>query len=340
MPGIRAGPRRRRWGFGELTGLVGGLVLLLGCAWLSLALGASGMHAVAAFEAIVAFDGSEEHMLVRSLRLPRTLIATVVGAALAVAGALIQGMTRNPLASPAILGINAGGAFAIVAAVVLSGVQSPAVYPLLAFAGAAATAGAAVTVGALGRGGATPERLILAGAALMALLSAFTTGLLIHDQASLAEVRFWLAGSVSGRDLATLLGVAPYLGVGLLLGLLLGPSVTAHSLGDTVARGLGQRTGLVRTGAMLAVVLLAGGAVAVAGPIAFIGLVVPNAVRLVVGGDYRWIVPFSALAGACLLLVADVAARVALGAEELPVGVMTALIGAPVFIHLARKMER
>lgn len=182
----------------------------------------------------------------------------------------------------------------------------------------------------------TPMKITVAGAALAALLSSLTTAMLILNQRTLDEIRFWLAGSVAGRDLELLLQVLPYIGVGLLLAFCLGRQITTLNLGDDVATGLGQRTAWIKAIAAVAVVLLAGSAVAVAGPIGFVGLVVPHLVRFFVGVDYRWILPYSAILGAILLVGADVAARLVIRPQELPVGVMTALLGAPFFIYLAR----
>jgi iron complex transport system permease protein len=266
---------------------------------------------------------------------PRALVAALVGAALAVAGAIIQGLTRNPLADPWILGIEAGAAFAVVCSVFLLGASSLTTYALFAFLGGAI---AAVVVYALGTlGGMSPMKLVVAGAALATLLSSLKTAVLILNQQTLEEIRFWLAGSVAGRDLSLLLQVLPYVGVGLLLAFAMGRQITALTLGDDVATGLGLRTSWLKVLCVVAVVLLAGSAVAIAGPIGFVGLVIPHVARFFVGVDYRWVLPYSALLGAMLLVSADIAARLVLRPQELPVGIMTALVGAPFFIYLARK---
>lgn len=302
----------------------------------SIAFGAAEIDAATVWRALTAFDGSTDHLIIRTLRVPRAIIGALVGAALAVAGAIMQGLTRNPLGDAGILGINTGAALGVVAAVFLFNAGSLNVYALFAFVGATVTAVGVYGLGSLGRGGATPLRLTVAGVAITALLSSLTTGVLILNQRTLEEVRFWLAGSVAGRDLTLLLQVAPYLLAGLALALLLGRQITTISLGEDVAKGLGQNTAWVKGFAALAVVLLAGGAVAVAGPIGFVGLVIPHMVRFLVGVDYRWILPYSALLGAVFLLIADVAARLLLRPTELPVGVMTALLGGPFFIYLVR----
>lgn len=339
MATLAAAPLARRSHPRLLLGL-GLLVLavLLVLALLSsIAFGAADIGATDVWAALVAFDpGSTEHLIIRTLRLPRAAIGALVGAALAVAGALMQGLTRNPLADPGILGIEAGAALGVVLAVAVLGTSSLALYALFAFVGATLTALAVYGLGSLGHGGPTPLSLTVAGAALTALLASLTTGLLIVNQRTLDEVRFWLAGSLAGRDLGLLFQAAPYIVAGLVLALTLSRPLTAIALGEDVARGLGQRTGGVKALTALATVLLAGAAVAVAGPISFVGLVIPHAVRFLVGANYRWILPYTALVGATFLVLCDVAARLVLRPTELPVGVMTALVGGPFFVALVR----
>ncbi|MEM7032459.1 MAG: iron ABC transporter permease [Chloroflexota bacterium] len=320
-----------------LTGLFASIGVLLLTMMGSITLGAADIAYIDVWNAIFAFDETlTDHLIIRTLRVPRAAVAALVGGSLAVAGAIMQGLTRNPLGDPGILGINTGAALAVVAAVFFLNIGSLALYAIFAFVGAAITAVAVYGLGALGPGGPTPLNLTIAGAAFTALLSSFTTGVLIMNQRTLEEVRFWLAGSVAGRDLDLLLQVAPYLGFGLLLAFALGRQITTISLGEDVAKGLGQRTDWVKGLSAVAVVLLAGGSVAVAGPIGFIGLVIPHIVRFIVGVDYRWILPYAAVLGGIFLIISDVAARIALRPTELPVGVMTAIIGGPVFIYLVR----
>jgi len=319
-----------------LLGLVAGLGLLLLAMLASVLFGAADISPPTVWNALVAPDGSSNHLIIRTLRVPRALIAALVGAALAVAGAIMQGITGNPMASPGILGVNAGAALAVVAAVFLLGASSLAVYAWFAFLGAGLAAVTVYLLGSVGRGGATPLKLTVAGAALAALLSSLTTGILILNQRTLDQIRFWLAGSVAGRDLELLRQVLPFLAVGLLIAFGLGRQLTTFTLGEDVATGLGQRTVRLKVTAALAVVLLAGGAVAVAGPIGFVGLVIPHVARFFVGVDYRWILPYAAVLGAIFLVLADVAARLVLQPQEVPVGAMTALIGGPVFIWLVR----
>jgi iron complex transport system permease protein len=303
----------------------------------SIALGSVQIGLGTVLEAFTAFDGSNEHIIVRELRVPRTLIGLAVGAALALSGALMQGLTRNPLAEPGILGVNHGAALAVVLAILLLGVSSPAGYVWFAFGGAAAAAVVVYGLGGVGSSRSTPVTLALAGSALAALLVSITSAVLVLDQASLDQYRFWVVGSLAGRDMDVFLAVAPFLAVGLVLALVAGRWLNALGLGEDVARSLGQRIALVRTTVAVAVVLLAGASVAAAGPVGFVGLAVPHAVRMVVGADWRWVLPYSALAGPVLLLAADVTGRLVVPPGELQVGIVTALVGVPVFVALARR---
>lgn len=318
-----------------VVGLAACLVVLFVCLLASVRFGAARIGTWDVIGAFTDYGGSEDDLIIRTLRVPRALVAALVGAALAVAGAIIQGLTRNPLADPWILGIEAGAAFAVVCSVFLLGASSLTTYALFAFLGGAIAAVVVYSLGTLG--GMSPMKLVVAGAALATLLSSLKTAVLILNQQTLEEIRFWLAGSVAGRDLSLLLQVLPYVGVGLLLAFALGRQITALTLGDDVATGLGLRTSWLKVLCVVAVVLLAGSAVAIAGPIGFVGLVIPHVARFFVGADYRWVLPYSALLGAMLLVSADIAARLVLRPQELPVGIMTALVGAPFFIYLARK---
>lgn len=253
----------------------------------------------------------------------------------------MQGLTRNPLADPAILGIEAGASLAVVTTIFLFGSSSVNTYAGFAFVGAGLTAIAVYWLGSLSRGGLTPLNLTIVGAALTALFYSLTTGILIVSQRTLEEIRFWLAGSIAGRDFSMLVQVLPYISIGLVMAFALSRQITILNLGEDVAKGLGQNTPWVKAIAAVSVVLLAGSAVAIAGPIGFVGLVVPHIVRFVIGVDYRWILPYAAIVGAILLLLADLSSRVLLAPQELPVGVMTALVGAPFFLYLARsKVKR
>ena len=324
-----------------LVGIPVGLGLLAFSLLASVRFGAAQIGTADVVGAFLNYDGSRDDLIIRTLRVPRAIIAALVGASLAVAGAIMQGLTRNPLAEPGILGINAGAALAVVAAIFLYGASSLSTYAIFAFAGAGVTALVVYGLGSLGRGGMSPMRITIAGAAMMTMLTSITMALLILSEQTLEQIRFWLAGSVAGRDLDLLLQVLPYLAVGLLIAFGISRQITTLNLGDDVATGLGQRTGVTKALAALAVVLLAGGAVAVAGPIAFLGLVVPHMVRFFAGVDYRWIMPYAAITGAIMLVWADVASRLVLSPQEMPLGVTTALVGAPFFIYLARwKVKR
>lgn len=306
----------------------------------NLAFGAANIPLEEVTRAFFANEGSTEHLIIRTVRLPRSLIAMFVGAALAVSGAIMQGITSNPLASPSILGVNAGASLAVVAATFLLKGEGVNLYVWFAFLGAAITAVTVYVLGSLGRGGLTPINLTIAGAALTAFLSSLTSGILIISQQTLDQIRFWLAGSLAWRDLELFLPLLPYFSIGLLLALALGRQLTMLSLGEDVAKGLGQRTLLVKIMAAVSVVLLAGSSVAIAGPIGLIGLVIPHITRALIGVDYRWLLPYAAIFGSILLLLADLSARLVFQPQEIPVGLVMPLIGAPFFLHLVRSQVK
>lgn len=319
-----------------LPGLLIAFGLLVACLLWSITLGAADITPSVVYEALFSYDDTEfDHLIIQTVRLPRVLAGVIVGGALAVAGAIMQGLTRNPLADSGILGINAGAAFAVVLTVYLLGSVSLGIYAVGALIGAAVAAAFVYGIGSLG-GKATPLRLTLAGVILTAFVSSLTTAILIQDQETLDQIRFWTAGSLAGREMPLIAQTAPIIFVGLFGALLISRQITTISLGEDVAKGLGQNTLIIKIIAAVLVVLLAGGAVALAGPIGFVGLVVPHVARFLVGVDYRWIIPYSAVLGGILVTLADVAARVVLRPQELPVGVMMALVGAPFFIYLAR----
>lgn len=337
---VHASPRPSFVRISKFAGLCFALALLIISLFVSITLGAAKISVSTVMAALVDFDGSFNHLIIRTVRLPRVLAGATVGAALAVAGAIMQGLTRNPLASPGILGINAGASFAVVLAVLLLGSPPLSTYALFAFIGATVAAIFVYGLGSIGRGGATPLKLTLAGAVFTAFISSFTTAILIIDQNTLDQVRFWTAGSLAGREMDLFLQTLPYIVVGLIGALLLGRQITTLSLGEDIAVSLGQNTTRVKLLSALMVVLLAGGAVALAGPVGFVGLVIPHIVRMMVGVDYRWILPYSALLGGILVTLADIGARIIIRPQELPVGVMMALLGAPFFIYLARTKVR
>ncbi|MEQ9969242.1 iron ABC transporter permease [Pectobacterium carotovorum] len=318
-----------------------GVVLLLLSIVASLMLGQSTISFSAVFNALFHYDPQQiDHILVLTTRLSRTVIAIVVGASLAVAGALMQALTRNPLASPGIFGINAGAMFAIVLLSSLFTFSSQIALAWTAYLGAAVAGVMVYVLGTLGNARSSHLRIVLAGAAISALFISFTQALLVINQDGLDSMLFWLAGSVSGRSLSMLLPLLPYFVIALFLALLLARHLNILVAGDEIAKGLGQRTVLVRALSGLCVIGLAGGAVAIAGNIGFVGLIVPHIVRRVLSADHRWLLPGCAIFGATLLLLADVASRLLIVPQEVPVGAMTALLGAPFFIYLARRGMR
>ncbi|ATG51031.1 iron ABC transporter permease [Brachybacterium vulturis] len=320
-----------------LTGAL--LVLGLTCL-LSLMVGARTVSPSTVVEALRAYDDSlTDHVVVHS-RLLRTLAGIAVGGALAVAGAAMQGMTRNPLADPGILGINAGATTAVVLGVYLADASRVVELMGLALLGAALGTVAVYAVASLGREGATPVKLALTGAALTAGLGSVVNALVMIDDSSLDRLRFWQVGTLGARSLADISGVAALMAVGAVVILLTTGVLNALALGDDAAVGLGVKVGRARALLGTAVILLCGAAVALAGPIGFLGLVVPHAARLLLGGDYRRIVPLCLLGGPVLLLLADTAGRVIAPPAEVQVGVMTALVGVPVFIVLIRSRRQ
>lgn len=324
--------RRRRVRPLAIGAAVLGLVVIA-----SLALGARDLDPVAVVRALAGMETSSDAVVVWQLRMPRTLLAIAVGIGLGLAGMLMQGVTRNPIADPGILGVSAGASVAVVLAIALFGVTDPGAYLVCALLGAAAASVIVQLLSAGGGGHLSPIRLTLAGAVLSAFLAAITSAVLVLDDATLERFRFWEVGSLAGRDAGTLTVIVPVLALGTLIALLLARSLDALALGDDVATALGQRVMLIRVAATTGVVLLAGAAVAAAGPIVFVGLAVPHAARAIAGQDARWIAAWCLLLGPILVLAADVTGRVVLRPSELPVGVVTALIGVPVLIVLVRR---
>jgi ABC-type Fe3+-siderophore transport system permease subunit len=333
--GGRRPGRSRRW-----TGLLALLALTVVVSLASIAIGTRSIGLGEVWRALVDSGlTSEEAVIVRQLRLPRTVLGLLVGMALGVAGALMQGHTRNPLGDPGLLGVTAGASLAVVLAIALLGITSPSGYVWFAFVGALAGTVLVYAIGSAGRGGATPVTLALAGAALSYLLYGIVRAVLVSDQQTLDSFRFWVVGALAGRGADVAWQVGPFIALGLLLAVANSPALNLLGLGEDVARGLGQRIWLARLVGLTAITLLAGGATAAAGPIAFVGLVVPHAVRAITGPDHRWLVPCSALAGAILLLVADIIGRIVARPGELQVGIVLALIGAPFFIALVRRRK-
>lgn len=274
-----------------------------------------------------------------AMRIPRTLLAVLAGAALGLAGAVMQGVTRNPLADPGILGVNMGASLAVVVGVAWFGIETANAYIVTAILGAGASAAFVYVIGSLGRGGATPLKLALAGAATSVAFSSLVIAVVLPRNDIAGGIRAWQIGGVGGATFERIHPVLPFLVVGFVISLLCARKLNALALGDDMAAGLGENVPLARATAALGAILLCGATTAVCGPISFLGLVVPHLNRLLVGSDYRWLLPLSALGGACLLLAADIVGRVVARPAELDVGIITALIGAPFFIWIVRRQR-
>ncbi len=323
----------------RLLGLGGLLVLLVFATIASVAIGALPMSLGEIRHALFSPTGLPTDDVVRELRIPRTILGLAVGLALGVAGALIQGHTRNPLADTGLLGLNAGAAFLVVLSMYAFGFTMPGQYIWFALAGSFVAGVVVFGIASIGAGDASPLSLALAGAAVSFCLQALTNAFLLIDVTTLDSYRFWIVGSIAGRDLDVFWQVVPFLVLGLVLALVNTPALNVLNLGDDVARALGSNVGVNRAVGLFAVTLLAGAATAACGPIAFVGLVVPHIARAITGPDYRWLVPYAGLLGALLVLIADVVGRVVVRPGELHVGMVLALIGAPFFIAIVRRRK-
>lgn len=326
-----SGHSRRLW-------LAATLTLLASLCILSVAV---GTRAVGWSDILAAIGGHMETIdqAAVAVRIPRTLLALLAGAALGLAGAVMQGVTRNPLADPGILGINMGASLAVVIGVAWFDIASAYAYIWTAVLGAAGAAVFVYTIGSLGRGGATPLKLALAGAATTVAFSSLVIAVVLPRSDIAGGIRTWQIGGVGGATFDRLWPVAPFLLVGFAVSLLSARKLNSLALGDELAAGLGERVALARATAAFGAVLLCGATTAICGPIGFVGLVVPHLCRLLVGVDHRWLLPFSALSGACLLLAADVVGRLVVRPSELDVGIVTALVGAPFFIWIVRRQR-
>jgi iron complex transport system permease protein len=275
------------------------------------------------------------NLIVRDIRLPRVLVGAMVGANLAVAGAILQGVTRNPLADPHVVGISAGAGLVAIAVIVFNPGAPIATIAPLSFAGGMASGGVAYLMA--WRGGVSPVRLALAGVAMTAMLTALIAAILVHSSLSGPAALAWLVGGLQGRDWQHFQIIVPYCVLGIVLSIVAARQINIINLGDEIAAGLGQRVERVRLILVALAAMLASSAVSVAGMIGFVGLIVPHLARLTIGNDYRFLIPAAALYGATLLVLADTFARTVFDPRELPVGVLTALIGGPVFIYLIRR---
>ena len=328
--------KRSRPVMGVVT-LVIGMVALFFSVGLSISYGAADIQLHTVWQAIFTYDQTlTTHQIIHDIRFPRVLGAAIVGACFAVAGALIQGITRNPLGDPGLLGLSAGAAFMLAICFAFFPGMKYIYLVLFSFLGASIGAGMVYGVGSLARGGLTPMRLVLAGAAVTALLTALSEGIAIYFNIG-QELAFWSAGGVSGTTWFNLKILTPFVFAGFLGAILLSKSITLLSLGDEIAVGLGQKTGVIKFFGAIIVLVLAGAAVSIVGAVGFVGLMVPHITRFIVGHDYRWIIPVSIVLGALFVVLADLGARVINPPHETPIGALIALIGVPFFLYLSRK---
>ncbi|WP_199430968.1 FecCD family ABC transporter permease [Qaidamihabitans albus] len=321
------------------AGLVVAVAALALVALLSIWLGSKDIPFSATWSVLWHNDGTNDALIIHQYRIPRTLLGMLVGAALGLSGALMQALTRNPLAEPGLLGVNMGAATGVVLALVFLGVPSVLGYVWFAFLGAALASVVVYVLGSAGGGLATPARLVLAGAALTAVLYAFNVAVLLSDPEAFDEYRFWNVGSLAGRYADVLLSVLPFIAVGIVAALLLARSLNALAMGEDVGRALGAHPTRTRVLGAVVVTLLCGAATAAVGPIAFVGLAVPHMARLLVGPDQRWVLPYSLVLAPILLVGADIVGRVVDPPGEVQVGIVTAVIGVPVFIALCRRRK-
>lgn len=319
------------------TGLVLALVVLACAMAASLAIGTRQIPFGVVVDALFAPDGSDVHAVVRDLRVPRTVLGLLVGAALGTGGALIQALTRNPLADPGLLGVNAGASLAVVLGVSLLGIRTIHGALWAAFVGAIVATVVVYAIGAAGGGVASPARLVLAGVALAAVLGGIGTAITLLDRWTFDRLRFWGVGDLAGRNFEVVAAIAPFVAVGLVLALLAARPLNLVGLGDDLAASLGAHVVRTRVIVMVAIMLLCGAATAAVGPIGFVGLMVPHVARWIVGPDQRWILAYTVVLSPVLLLVSDLVGRVVLRPGELQVGIVTAFVGAPVLIALVRR---
>jgi iron complex transport system permease protein len=324
---------------GRSAGLVIALGVLVVAVLLSLAIGARQIPLADVVDALLGGSGTRDAAVVNDVRLPRTILVALVGAALGLAGGLMQALTRNPLADPGLLGVSLGASTGVVVAIAFLGVGTALGYVWFAFLGAAIASVVVYLLGSSGRTLATPDRLVVAGASVTAVLYAFNSAVLLLNPRAFDQFRFWTVGALSGRNLDVVYVILPFVTVGLLIALGLAPSLNALGMGDQVGRALGVNVGRTRALGAVAVMLLCGAATAAAGPIGFVGLVVPHVARFVVGPDQRWVLAYSMLFAPILLIGADVLGRVLGAPGEVQVGIVTAFLGAPLFIALCRRRK-
>jgi iron complex transport system permease protein len=330
-------PARVRSTSMRTIGLLVAIGVLVFVAFLSVSVGSRTIPLERVWSLVFSPDGSDESVIVQELRIPRTILGLIVGASLGLAGALMQALTRNPLADPGILGVNAGAACAVVVGIAVLGYVEPWVQVWFALLGAGLATVIVYGVASRGSSGATPVRLALAGIALTFALYAVVQGITTLKPQVFNQYRFWQVGSLSGHESSVALQVAPFIAVGVLIALILARPLNTLALGDEVSRALGANIAATRAFGAVGVTLLCGASTAAVGPIAFVGLTVPHVARAITGPDQRWVLPYSMVLAPTLLLVADVVGRVVTRPGELQVAIVTALIGAPVFIAIVRR---
>ncbi|MFK0127573.1 FecCD family ABC transporter permease [Streptomyces nigra] len=330
-PSVPVSPSRRG---ARAAGLLLSALILVAVVLASIAIGAKQLSLGEVWHGLFGSTGTYADVVVDD-RISRTVLGVLAGAALGLAGAVLQALTRNPLADPGLLGINAGASAAVVTAITFLGVTSLSGYVWFAFAGAAGVGALVWFLG--GSRGATPVRLALAGTAISAALYGYLQAVMILDNAALNKMRFWTVGSLTSATDSTIRQVLPFLVAGMVLALCLARPLNAMEMGDDTARALGARLNRTRVLSMLAATVLCGAATAACGPIVFVGLMVPHVVRSFTGPDLRWILPYAAVLSPVLLLGADVIGRVVARPSELQVGIVTAILGGPVFIFLVRR---
>jgi iron complex transport system permease protein len=322
-----------------IAGWLASLAALVILCLLSIAIGSASIPLATVIHALLHHGHSDDDLIITGLRIPRTVLGLLVGASLGVAGMLIQAFTRNPLADPGILGVNAGASLAVVIGIAFLGLGSVGSYLWLAFAGAVVTTVGVYAVGASGRSGATAVRMTLAGVGVAAVLSGITSMITLSRPDVFENELGWSAGSLAGVPLTSSAVIAPFVVAGLLIALVITRELNALALGDDLSASLGSRAVITRSAAIVAVTLLAGAATAAAGPISFVGLMIPRCARWITGPDQRWIFFYSLTLGPCLVLASDILGRIIMEPAELPVGLVTAFVGAPVLILLARRVR-
>ncbi|MGB8455570.1 MAG: iron ABC transporter permease [Anaerocolumna sp.] len=322
-----------------ITILIGSIISLVLCLFASLAFGARYISLHEVIYALLHTKTDSINDLVVRERIPRTVFSIIAGASLGVSGVLMQAITRNPIADPSILGVNTGASLLVVSGIAFFHINTAGGYIGFALAGAAITAVFVYGIGSMGSGGATPIKLALAGAATSAALSSLVSAIILPRTDVMNAFRFWQVGSVSGATWEGIASVLPFLIAGLLIGILSAPALNTLALGDDIATGLGINTGTIRILGAFAGVLLCGATTALAGPIGFIGLMVPHIMRLICGPDLRIIIPMSAIGGAIILTMSDVIGRLIGSPSELEAGIVTAFLGAPILIIIAMRAK-